>query len=237
MQSNSRFGLTQILTILSIPLVVMAMYLVFIWSPVEKTMGPVQKIFYFHVGSAWNAFLAFFVVCVCSILFLKTRNRKYDIIAGISAELGVLFTTIVLITGPIWGRSAWNTWWSWEPRLTTTLILWFIYIAYVMIRKMDGTWEKKARLASVFGIVGFIDVPIVYMSIRWWQTKFHPVVFGEGVNQSGGGVEPEMLFTLMFCLCTLTVVYVVLMNKGIAIEKMRLQLAKSKEESQERLIS
>lgn len=237
MNAHSRFGLHQILTVLSIPLVVMSLYLTFVWSPIEVRMGVVQKIFYFHVGSAWNAFLAFFVVCVCSILFLKTRKRIYDIVAGVSAEIGVLFTTIVLITGPIWGRSAWNTWWSWEPRLTTTLILWFIYIAYLMIRKMEGTWEKKARLAAVFGIVGFLDVPIVFMAIRWWRTKFHPVVFGNGVNQTGGGIEPSMMFTLVFTVITLTVVYVVFLQKGIILEKMRLRVAKCKESSQEQMIA
>lgn len=218
------------LTWLSVPMILASLYLIFIWSPVEEKMGIVQKIFYVHVGSAWNAFLAFFVVFVCSIAYLRTRKRTYDIVGSISAEIGLVFTAIVLITGPIWAKSAWNTWWSWEPRLTTTLILFFIYLAYKMIRKLDGSWVKKARLCAVFGIVGFIDVPIVFMAIRWWRTKLHPIVFGQGVNQTGGGVEPEMLITLLFCTATLTVVSVILLRKGVSIEQKRVEVNQWREQ-------
>ncbi|MGC6588837.1 cytochrome c biogenesis protein [Paenibacillus sp. Dod16] len=224
------------LVILTIPMMLIALYLTFVWSPEEAVMGIVQKIFYFHVASAWTAFLAFFIVFIYSIAFLITRKRYYDIVAGVSAEIGVVFTAIVLTTGPIWARSAWNTWWSWEPRLTTTLILFFIYLAYIMIRQMEGVWEKKARLASVFGIIGFIDVPIVYMSIRWWRTKMHPIVFGEGIDQRGGGIEPEMMITLIFTLVTLTLVYVVLLQKGIYIEKAKIALIQWKEQLQEKIV-
>ncbi|MFS1517827.1 cytochrome c biogenesis protein [Bacillus sp. SCS-151] len=234
-QSESK--LHKILFWLTIPIGVVTMFLIFIWSPVEVTMGVVQKIFYFHVGSAWVAFLAFGVVFVYSILYLIKRKRIYDIIAGISAEIGVVFTTIVLTTGPIWGRSAWNTWWTWEPRLTTTLILWFIYVSYIMVRRMDGAWEKKARLASVFGIIGFIDVPIVFMAIRWWNSKLHPIVFGDGPTQQGGGIEPEMLFTLLFTLGFITLLYIVLLQKGIYIEKAKIAIAQNKKAIQEKLMN
>lgn len=228
--------LHQILVWTLIPLMIVALYLIFAWSPVEKTMGIVQKIFYFHVGSAWTAFLSFTVVFVCSILFLIKRKRIYDIVAGISSEIGVVFTAIVLTSGPIWGRSAWNTWWTWEPRLTTTLILFFIYLAYILIRHMDGPWEKNARLASVFGIIGFIDVPIVFMAIRWWNSKLHPIVFGEGPSGRGGGIEPAMLFTLLFTLGVITLLYVVLLQKGIYIEKTKLAVDQYKKHVQEKLI-
>ena len=132
-----------------------AIYMVFLWVPVEAKMGVVQKIFYFHVGTAWVGFFAFFVVFVCSIAYLKTKDRKWDIIAESAAEIGVVFMTLVLITGPIWARSAWNTWWTWEPRLTTSLVLWFIYVAYILVRASSIEDEKKARLASIFGIIGF----------------------------------------------------------------------------------
>ncbi|MBB5174805.1 cytochrome c biogenesis protein [Texcoconibacillus texcoconensis] len=226
-----------ILFYLAIPIVIMALYLTFIWSPVERTMGEVQKIFYFHVGSAWNAFFAFFVVLVFSILYLVKRKRIYDIIAGVSAEIGVVFTAIVLATGPIWAHSAWNTWWTWEPRLTTTLILFFIYIAYIMIRNMEGEWQKKARLASVFGIIGFINVPIVFMAVRWWETNLHPVVLGDGNEQSGGGLEPSMLFTLLFTVATMTLVYFLFLRKGIYIEQLRLETSKLKAKWQEKEIN
>lgn len=204
-----------------IPSMFVLLYLIFIWSPVEKVMGDVQKIFYVHVGTAWVAFLAFFVVGFFSVLTLIKPKLNRFIYAGASAEIGVLFTTITLITGMIWGRASWNTWWSWEPRLVTTLILWFIYIAYLFIRKMDGSWEKIARLSSVFGIIGAINVPIVFMAIRWWNSRLHPVVFGEGKSESGGGIDPEMLITLLFSVFIFTIVYILLMR--MAAESERLQ--------------
>lgn len=210
------------------PSFLILLYLIFIWSPVEKVMGDVQKIFYIHVGTAWIAFLAFFVVGFFSIMTLIKPKMNRFIYAGISAEVGVLFTTITLITGSIWGRASWNVWWSWEPRLVTTLILWFIYVAYLFIRKMDGSWEKIARLSSVFGIIGAINVPIVFMAIRWWNSKLHPVVFGEGKSESGGGMEPEMLATLLFSVFTFSVFYYFLMRKGAEIERMQDIVKKAK---------
>ncbi|CAM3766983.1 cytochrome c biogenesis protein [Mesobacillus zeae] len=220
---------------LLIPMVFAALYFVFIWSPVEKFMGAPQKIFYFHVSCAWVAFLAFFTVGYYSVRTLIKPNIKFHIHAGISAEIGVLFTTITLLTGMIWGKSSWNTWWTWEPRLATTLILWFIYVAYLFVRRMEGSWEKIAKLSAVFGIIGVINVPIVFMAIRWWNTKLHPVVFGDGKNQDGGGIEPPMLFTLLFCIFTITLLYAYLMRKGIEIEKMRHAVKKAKNKAINRL--
>ncbi|WP_084783142.1 cytochrome c biogenesis protein [Bacillus dakarensis] len=220
-----------------VPSFFILLYLIFIWSPVEKVMGVTQKIFYFHVGSAWVAFLAFFVVGYYSVRNLIKPNMKHFIFAGASAEIGVLFTTITLITGMIWGRASWNTWWSWEPRLVTTLILWFIYVAYLFIRKMDGSWEKIAKLSSVFGIIGCLNVPIVFMAIRWWNSKLHPIVFGEGKGQSGGGIEPEMLITLLFSVFTISLLYVFLMRKGAEIERMRVIVRNQKNKLMNKLAS
>lgn len=212
-----------------------AIYLIFMYAHIEKTMGVVQKIFYFHVGSAWTAFLAFAVTFVYSILYLVKRKRIYDTYAYVSAEIGVVFTTIVLVTGPIWAKSSWNTWWVWEPRLTTTLILWFIYLGYIMIRQMDGVWDKKARLCSVFGIIGFADVPIVFFAIRWWQTKLHPIVFGNGVTQKGGGLEGNMLAALFVSLAALTLLYIYLLNRGVSFEKMKIKVNQYKEKLREEI--
>jgi heme exporter protein C len=169
------------------------------------------------------------------VLFLIKRKRVFDTYAYVSAEIGVVFTLIVLTTGPIWAKSAWNTWWVWEPRLITTLILFFIYIAYIMIRHMDGVWDKKARLAAVFGIIGFVDVPIVFFAIRWWQTKLHPIVFGNGVNQTGGGISSTMLVALLVTIATFTILYSYLLNKGVTLENMRIKVEQYKEKLRERL--
>ncbi|MED4204360.1 cytochrome c biogenesis protein [Neobacillus mesonae] len=220
--SKALFGATVVCMLMSL-------YFIFIYAAEEKTMRAAQKIFYFHVSSAWLAFMAFFVTFVFSILFLIKRKRIFDIYAYVSAEIGVVFTIIVLTTGPIWARSAWNTWWVWEPRLITTLILFFIYIAYIMIRQMDGVWDKKARLAAVFGIIGFADVPIVFFAIRWWQTKFHPIVFGDGPSQKGGGIEDSMLVALLVTITAFTILYSYLLYKGVSFEKMKLTVEQYKE--------
>jgi len=212
-----------------------SLYFIFIFAEEETTMHAAQKIFYFHVSSAWLAFMAFFVTFVFSILFLIKRKRIFDTYAYVSAEIGVVFTIIVLTTGPIWARSAWNTWWVWEPRLITTLILFFIYIAYIMIRQMDGVWDKKARLAAVFGIIGFADVPIVFFAIRWWQTKFHPIVFGEGPSQKGGGIEDTMLVALLITITAFTILYSYLLQKGVSFENMRIKVERYKEKLREEL--
>ncbi|HJV32051.1 MAG TPA: cytochrome c biogenesis protein [Bacillales bacterium] len=215
--------------------ILVAIYLTFMFAPIEKVMGPVQKIFYFHVGSATTAFIAFFVTFIYSVLYLVKRKRIFDTYAYVSAEIGLVFTTLVLLTGPIWAKSAWNTWWVWEPRLTTTLILWFIYMAYIMIRQMDGVWDKKARLCAVFGIIGFADVPIVFFAIRWWQTKLHPIVFGNGVNQKGGGIEDTMLLTMFVSMGALILLYTYLLNRGVSFENMKIKVNQYKEQLREEL--
>jgi heme exporter protein C len=219
----------------AVVMMLVSIYFIFLFAEEEKTMGAAQKIFYFHVSSAWVAFFAFFVTFLFSILYLIKRKRIFDTYAYVSAEIGVVFTLIVLTTGPIWAKSAWNTWWVWEPRLITTLILFFIYIAYIMIRHMDGVWDKKARLAAVFGIIGFVDVPIVFFAIRWWQTKLHPIVFGKGVNQTGGGIAPSMLAALLITISTFTILYFYLLNKGVTLENMRIKLDQYKEKLRESL--
>lgn len=195
-----------------------SLYLIFMWVPNEKIQGPVSKIIYFHVSSAWLAFFAFFVVMLSGIMYLKTKNLNWDVISSSSAEIGVLFTTIVLVTGPIWGRASWNAWWTWDSRLTTTLVLWFIYVAYLMIRSSFTEEEKKARFSAVFGIIGFVDVPIVWMSIRWWRT-IHPTV----VNSGGFAMDPRMVLTLLVSVAAFTLLYFYLLRKSIAITTLNQQ--------------
>jgi heme exporter protein C len=194
-------------------LILIALYFVFVYAPVEKVMGAVQKIFYFHVSSAWIAFFAFFVTFVCSIFLLITNRYIFDDIASASAEIGLLFCTIVLITGPIWAKPIWGTWWTWDPRLTTTLILWFIYVGYIMLRKFIDEEDKRAKFSAALGIIGFIDVPIVFLSIRWWRT-IHPNVLQKG----GGGLHPDMLKSLIISVIAFTFLYIVLLTKTLKVK-------------------
>jgi heme exporter protein C len=192
-----------------------AHYAIFLYAPVEKTMGIIQKIFYFHVSLAFLSFFAFFIVFVASILFLYQRDRKWDILAQSSAEIGVIFCTLVLITGPIWAKPVWNVWWTWDPRLTTTLILWFIYVSYLMLRGMAGEGQRGA-FAAVFGIIGFINVPITFFAIRIWRT-IHPVV----IRPSGISITSPMLNTLIITLVAFTLLYFYLLKARTGLERMR----------------
>ena len=174
-----------------------AIYLVFIYVPTDRFQGIVQRIFYFHVPLAIMTFVAFGTVAVASIAFLWKGTRFWDRLAHSSAEVGMLFCTLVLITGPIWARPIWGTWWTWDARLTTTLILWLIYAAYLMMRSMSGSGEDGARYAAILGIVGAIDIPIINRSVYWWRT-IHPAVLI--TRQGGSGLtDPRMQLTLGIC--------------------------------------
>ncbi|MHB9144245.1 MAG: cytochrome c biogenesis protein [Symbiobacteriia bacterium] len=214
---------TSLLGLISAAAVLFALALVFLWVPPEQVMGDVQRIFYFHVASAWNAFLAFAVVFIASIGFLRSGSRRWDSIAYCSAEIGVVFTTITLITGPIWARPIWNTWWTWDPRLTTTLILWFIYIAYLVIRASAESSQQQARLAAVFGIIGFVDVPIVFMSTRWWRSIHPTLIQADKMNMAG-----SMVLTMIVSVIAFTLLYAFLLNYRLRLETLgqRLEVLK-----------
>ncbi len=212
----------KILTVLTLAAMLVALYFTFVYAPVERTMGDVQRIFYFHVPSAWIAFLAFFIVFVASILFLVNGHAFMDTLAFCSAEIGVLFISLVLLTGPLWAKPVWGTYWTWDARLTTSLVLWLIYIAYLMLRTQIPRQQKAARLAAVFGIIGFVDVPVVYMSIRWWRT-LHPQPVLAGGN--GSGLEPKMLTALFVCLAVFTLLFVMLLLLRTRIALAEKQLA------------
>ncbi len=193
--------------------VIIGLYAAFVYAPTEATMGDVQRIFYFHVASAAAAFLAFFVVFVASIAYLSRRHRGWDNAAAAAAEIGVVFTTVVLVTGPLWAKPAWGTWWTWDPRLTTTLVLWLIYVAYIMLRSTMEDPSRRALVSAVFGIVGFVDVPIVFMSIRWWRS-IHPVLIEGGELQ----MTAEMVLALVVSIVAFTLLFFYLL-----VERLRLQ--------------
>lgn len=177
-----------------------------------------QRIFYFHVPAAWTGFLAFFVTFVASIAYLWKGGRKWDILAACSAEIGLFFTTMVVITGPIWAKPTWGVWWTWsDPKLVTAAILWLIYFGYVTLRRMVDDDARRARFSAVLGVIGFVDVPLVFGAARWWgESVAHPIVV------SGGGfdVAPKMLTALLFNLGVFTMMYVVLLALRTRVERL-----------------
>ncbi len=210
--NNKRRVWTFIIIGLGFALMIAALYMVFIYVPTEKSTGIVQRIFYFHVPVAWVSFLAFFVTFIGSIGYLGTRRDKWDALASASAEIGVIFTTLVLITGPIWAKPVWGIWWTWDARLTTSLVLWLIYVAYLLVRSFASEQSRSARYGAVIGIVGFIDVPIVFLTVNLWRTQHPTTIIFEG------GLTGSMLATLLVCIAAFTVFYVIMVNLGTGIK-------------------
>jgi heme exporter protein C len=180
-----------ILAVLTAALLSYALYEALVAAPTEQTMGDVQRIFYYHVPSAWTAFILFFVNFFASIAYLIWRANKADIVALVTAEVGVIFCTVVLVTGPIWARPVWGIWWTWDLRLTLTLVLWLIYVSYLVLRRFSSSGQTPL-LAAVLAVFGALDVPLVYFSIWFFRTQHpQPVVGG------GGSIDPRMLRVLL----------------------------------------
>jgi len=187
-----------------------ALWIVFMVVPTEREMGIVQRIFYFHVSSAWVAFIGFFLVAGASAVYLWNGSRAADRLAQAAAEIGVLFCTLVLITGPLWARPIWGVWWTWDPRLTMTVILWAIYASYLMLRAFGGEDDAVRRYAAVLGIVGVLDIPIIMVSVRLLR-GIHPAVITR--NEGGSGlVDPWMRLGLLVSAVALILLAVWLMQ-------------------------
>ena len=185
-------------------------YLIFLYAPTEQVMGDVQRLFYFHVPTVWVGFLAFFIVFVASIMYLLKRAQKWDRLAYSAAEVGTVFLTVAIVTGAIWAKPVWGVWWIWDAKLTTTFILWLIYIGYMRVRTYAPTRQQGARGAAVVGSVGFVDVPIVYAAAVLWRT-LHPELVTGPLVSDGSGLERSMELTLLFSLVTFTLVFAYLL--------------------------
>lgn len=164
-------------------------YAIFILAPMERTMREMQRIFYIHAPSGLTALVAFLLSFVASVGYLASGQPRWDWLAQAAAEAGEVFCTVVLLTGPIWARPVWGIWWTWDARLTLTLVLWLLYAGYLMLRRLLEDPSRRARLAAVFNVFAFLDVPLVYFSIRWWRTQHPQPVIAGGPNS---GLDPAM---------------------------------------------
>src|SRR5207302_6877311 len=180
-----------IFALLTLVLLSYALYEALVAAPTEQTMGEVQRIFYYHVPSAWTPFLLFLVNFVASVVYLLNRSDKADILALVTAEVGVVFCTVVLVTGPIWARPVWGIWWTWDMRLTLTLVLWLIYVAYLVLRRFSSGTQTPL-LSAVLAVFGALDVPLVYFSIWYFRTQHPSPVIGKG-----GSLDPRMWHVLL----------------------------------------
>ena len=203
-------------------LVVAALGMVFLYAPRELTMGEVQRIFYFHVASAWVGFFGFFMTFLAGIMYLLRAERQWDILGLSSVEVGLTFIIMTVVTGMLWARPVWGTYWTWEPRLTISAIQLLIYVAYGMLRgSIDGA-ERQARFAAVYGIVAFVTVPLSWFAIRWWRT-IHPDILTGG---EGMAVTPRMIQTLLVSLVAFTTLYATLLRQRIRLERARDRFAR-----------
>ena len=201
---------------------VISLYLVFFYAPREAVMGEVQRVFYFHVAAGWVGALAFLVTAIAGGMLLARGARKWDQIALASVEIGVVFTFINIVTGSIWARPIWNTWWTWDPRLVTATVMELIYLAYLMLHQGIEDPDRRARFGAVYGIVGFLSVPLTFLSIRIFRT-IHPVVIGNNDPTAQGTFDmtARMRLAFFFSLFTFTFIYITLLWHRLRLERFK----------------
>ena len=202
-----RFGLIQAFALLSGVALCVGHYFIWSYAPLEQTMGEVQKIFYVHLPLAWWALFSFLLNFIASSVYLFKHDKRWDTLAGSAAEVGVVFSGLALITGSIWARHSWGVWWTWDPRLMTTLIMWYIYAGYLVVRALGMHPERKAVVCAVIGVVAFLDVPLVFYSSKIWGSYMHP----PDIVRTSGGLDPQMRTTLFVNLAAWTFIWLCLL--------------------------
>jgi heme exporter protein C len=215
-RANGATNALLIITVLSAALMLVELYLIFVFAPVESRMGIVQKIFYFHVPSAYAMYIGFGVSAFASAMYLAKRDERWDAFAVAGAEVGALFCVIILATGPLWGRKAWGTYWTWDPRLTTTLLAGMVYFAYIVLRSFGSTGEVEKRFAAGLSIFGILDMPVIHFSVQRWRGT-HPTV----ITGKGGGLHPDMYPALFFGFGLFTLLAVLLIWQRARLERLR----------------
>ena len=201
-----------ILLIGSALLMALTLYMVYMWVPTEQNLGVSQRIFYFHVPLGWIGMVSIMVVAVASILHLFTGKQKWDDLAYTTAEIGIIFASLILVTGAIWGKPVWGVWWTWDAKLTTTLVLWFIYVGYLMVRAYGPAGTQGKRFASVIALIGAIDAPIIYKATDWWRSA-HPE------RNVPSDLDERMLLTLLVSVLAFTVLYVYLLMERYSLRR------------------
>jgi len=189
----------------SVMLLAAALVIVFFFTPLEETMGAVQKVFYMHISAAWVGMLGFLAAAVFGGIYLKKREPRWDLMSETGVEIGLVFTLVGIVSGSIWAKPVWNTWWTWDPRLTTSAVMVLIYLAYQMLRRGLDDPGRRARYSAVYALAGFVTVPLTFFSIRLFRT-IHPVVVGGSSGMFA--MDKPMLAAFFLCLAAFTVLFV-----------------------------
>ncbi len=198
----------KVLDIVSIILLIVSAYLALVFAPTEQVMGDVQRVFYFHIGTAWTALIGFILAAVFSVVYLIQKDLKWDRLQVAAIEVSLVFFFITIVLGSIWARPAWNTWWTWDPRLTTAAVTELIYIAYFMLRQGIDDPDRRARFGAVYALVGGISAPITFFAIRLFRS-IHPVVIGSAnANQEKMGMTADMKVAFFFALFAFTIIFI-----------------------------
>lgn len=239
MKSAQTYEIPRILNVLNWVtsfLLLIATWMVLFYAPQERVMGEVQRLFYFHVSTGWLGMLAFFIAATAGVIYLVRPNMKWDVLALAAVEIGLVYSFVNIITGSTWARPAWNTWWTWDPRLVTASVMELVYLAYLMLRKGIEEPERRARLGAIYAILGFVSVPLSYFSIRMWRT-IHPVVIGSGSPTAEGSFDMtgKMVQTLMFSLLTFTVLGITILWHRVRLGQLddRVELLRMEEMNSE----
>lgn len=223
----------KILDTVSLILFAVAVGMVFFYAPTEAVMGEVQRVFYFHVATAWVGMLGFMAAGVAGIGYLRSNDQKWDIASLAAVEISLVFFFIAIVMGSIWARPAWGTWWTWDPRLTTATVVELVYAAYLLLRQGIEDPERRARFGAVYTLLGFLSVPITFISIRLLRT-IHPVLLasGEESSDSGMSMTPAMFQTMIFSVITFSLIFVSLLWHRIRlgrlaekVEQLRLKIS------------
>jgi heme exporter protein C len=210
----------RVLTLIPLAALMLGGYLGLIWAPPDAEQGDVMRIMYVHVPVIWTAYLAYFLVLIASIMYLWKRDLKWDRLAGAAAELGVLFTALTLAAGSIWAKPIWGVWWTWDPRVTTTAVLFLIYLGYVLFRSVQIDSAARARRSAVIGIVSFVDIPVVHMSVLWWRSLHQGPTLQ---SMSGPLLDPRMEVALIANTIAFTLLFVYLLAQRLRLARLELR--------------
>ena len=218
------FNYRIVLMLAAFILMMVNLYLIYFWVPTETNLGVSQRIFYLHVPLAWIGMLSIILVALSSITYLMTGLKKWDDLAYSIAEIGVIFATLVLVTGVLWAKPVWGVWWTWDAKLSTTLILWFIFIGYLMIRAYSGKGTQGARFGAIIAVIGAVDAPIIYMASVWWRTAHPELNLGPLADETEAIANSRIYYTFLVSMAAFTVFYIYLLTERYSIKRSEVDL-------------